>query len=76
MPGTVNNYCQSIAQMSALEDLYVASENIHDEGVAALARLKHLKRLQISAAASEAAIADLQQQLPDCEIDFSGYRNQ
>jgi hypothetical protein len=65
--------CQTVAEFPALEELRIASRNIHDEGVRELARLTNLRVLNVSAAASENAFAELRQALPKCQITTRAY---
>jgi hypothetical protein len=65
--------CNTLAEFPALEELRIASRNIHDEGVRELARLTNLRVLNVSAAASENAFAELRQALPKCQITTRAY---
>lgn len=66
--------CRRLATFPGLEELSLASRNISDAGVLELAALKKLRVLRISATASAETFAQLQQALPECEIEEHSYR--
>jgi hypothetical protein len=61
--------CRTLAQITSLEDLYLSSSIVSDAGVAELARLKKLQRLQLEAGASDAAIERLRKELAGCSVN-------
>jgi hypothetical protein len=61
--------CRTLAQIASLEDLYLSSGSVSDAGVKELVRLKRLRRLTLDTRASDAAIEDLRNALPNCSIN-------